>query len=237
MDIPAPPLKEEIVEVRQTTPPNLEQVEHTQNLVKSHGPLNGVMEQRASSGRVDGDRTMFRKVYSDVGEETVRFRNCMSRVETIRATGGTNGDQHLSFQRGFHELAHLTSQESEAEQHADMLAHASTTAVLAAAGHETIPPNSQEQTVEVVKSIPQERVVERTMAQLVDVTLPYPPFLTDCPCFVCPRNVRGATLFFAVLPGAVRQINSKLHGRDWRGGQHMKLVRHVPNKGEWCSEA
>ena len=64
----------------------------------------------------------------------------------------------------------LTSQESEAEQHADMLAHASTTAVLAAAGHETIPPNSQEQTVEVVKSIPQERVVERTMAQLVDVT-------------------------------------------------------------------
>ena len=26
-------------------------------------------------------------------------------------------------------------------------------------------------------------------------------------------------------------------GRDWRGGQHMELVRHVLNNVDWCSEA
>ena len=48
-------------------------------------------------------KTRFREMYKDVDEETVRFRNFLSNVDTIRATNGTN-DQDLMFQLGFDEL-------------------------------------------------------------------------------------------------------------------------------------
>ena len=69
VDFPVPPPKEEIVEVRQTTPQepvkalaskekkdgevaHPEQMEHSQKLVKSRGSLNGAVEQRVGAAAV-----------------------------------------------------------------------------------------------------------------------------------------------------------------------------------------